>query len=183
VPRLDTVERGRECLVVGALESRKGIRLVLHALAAAERDVRLAVVGTGPERAALQALAEQLGIAARVRFVGAVPRDQVMRFVASAAAVVFTGLREEGGLALAEAMLAGAPVIVLAHGGARTIASASVDGSRVALIEPGTFTDTACRIGAAMSRFTRATPARSGPTLDVAQARDTLRAAVERACA
>ena len=45
-------------------------------------------------------------------------------------------MREEGGLALAEAMLSGAPVIVLAHGGARTIAERALDPSRVTLIEP-----------------------------------------------
>jgi glycosyltransferase involved in cell wall biosynthesis len=59
------------------------------------------------------------------------------------AAVVFTGLREEGGLALAEAMLCGAPVMVLGNGGARTIAAAGTDATRVALIEPSGPNETA----------------------------------------
>jgi glycosyltransferase involved in cell wall biosynthesis len=183
LPAIEAARRGSECLFVGALESRKGARLVLHALATTEAHVSLVVVGDGPERVALERLAARLGVAARVRFVGSKPRHDVLRFVCRAPAVVFTGLREEGGLALAEAMLAGAPVVVLAHGGARTIASASRDATRVILVEPGGFSDTARQIGVAMSHFTSVVDSRIDPTLDVVSARQVLRSVVERACA
>ena len=54
-----------------------------------------------------------------------------------AGAVVFAGVREEGGTALAEAMQRGAPVIVFANGGAKTVAEAAIDHKRVRLVAPG----------------------------------------------
>jgi glycosyltransferase involved in cell wall biosynthesis len=170
------------CLFVGALESRKGPRLALMGLAAAAPDVRLVIVGDGPDRSALEAFAGELGVSSRVRFVGAIPRAEVMRLVTTAAAVVFTGLREEGGIALAEAMLAGTPVIVLAHGGARTIAEATCDPDRVALIEPADLGTTACRIGAAMSQFSLRVARRRDPMLDPEQAKTRFRKEIEQVC-
>jgi glycosyltransferase involved in cell wall biosynthesis len=151
-------------------------------MASAAPHVRLAIVGDGPDRRALERLAARLGLADRVRFVGHVPRADVMRFVNAAAAVVFTGLREEGGIALAEAMLAGAPVIVLAHGGARTVAEGSSDHSRVVLIEPSGFAATARDLGNAMTRFSGQASDRTEANLDVGRAMSTLRAAVQRVC-
>lgn len=48
---------------------------------------------------------------------------ELVRLVASASAALFHGLREEGGLARAEAMSMGTPVVVLSHGGPRDIAA------------------------------------------------------------
>jgi len=72
---------------------------------------RLALVGDGPARAALQAQAAELGVAARVRFVGELPREQLPDVYASAEAFAFPSLSETQGLVLAEALAAGAPVI------------------------------------------------------------------------
>jgi glycosyltransferase involved in cell wall biosynthesis len=181
IPKIPVASRGRYCLFVGALEARKGARLALHALTHANPGVELRIVGDGPERPALESLALRLGISARVRFLGSAPRAEVLRLVGEAAAVVFTGLREEGGLALAEAMLMGAPVIVLAHGGAGHIARSATDPSRVALVSPDNRDRTARSIGAAMTRFYETVPLRSDSTLDVSAARRKLTAAVEAA--
>jgi glycosyltransferase involved in cell wall biosynthesis len=60
--------------IVATLRSWKGHRYLLQALATMQRsDVRLIVVGDGPQRAALEALAAQLGIAERVQFAGNQP--------------------------------------------------------------------------------------------------------------
>jgi len=177
VPRLP---RGRSCLLVGALERRKGAALAIRAVAAAGDEVSLHIVGDGPDRRRLNRLAKRLGVAGRVRFEGNLPRTDVMRHLATSAAVVFTGLREEGGLALAEAMLAGTPVIVLANGGARTIAVSATDPSRVALIEPGDTETTVASVASAMRRFTARLSPNTGPMLDVAAAREALHQAVER---
>jgi glycosyltransferase involved in cell wall biosynthesis len=53
------------------------------ASATAPADARLLVVGDGPARASLEALALELGVAARVRFTGVVPRQEVPSYVAS----------------------------------------------------------------------------------------------------
>jgi glycosyltransferase involved in cell wall biosynthesis len=170
-------------LFIGSLAPRKGARLAVHALAYACEDVHLEVIGDGPERMKLGRLARRLRVARRVRFAGQLRREEVLRKLEGASAVVFTGLREEGGIALAEAMRAGVPVIVLAHGGARTIAESAVDPSRVALIEPQNVSVMARRIGEAMTRFTRPLPFATGGTLDVAAALQALRKAFEAALA
>jgi glycosyltransferase involved in cell wall biosynthesis len=102
--------------------------------------------------------------------------------VLPASSTVFTGLREEGGLALAEAMLIGTPVIVLAHGGARTIASSTTDPDRVVLVAPDDPRTTAIQIGRAMTRFSHALSQRHDPMLDGAAAAQVLRTAVEGVC-
>jgi glycosyltransferase involved in cell wall biosynthesis len=174
-------QRGRNCLFVGALETRKGAALAIRAVARASDDVCLQIVGDGPERRRLAQLANRLGVTRRVQFRGRATRAEIASYLAEAAAVIYTGLREEGGLALAEALLAGSPVVVLANGGARTVALAATDPSRVALIEPGRVDDVAERFAAAMVRFVRRTPEGTDPMLPVAAATETLRNAFFRA--
>jgi glycosyltransferase involved in cell wall biosynthesis len=94
------------------------------------------------------------------------PREAVLRKLEAAAAVLFTGLREEGGMALAEAMFAGVPVIVLAHGGARAIAESALESSRVALIYPQGVAATARSMGEAMTRFVQSPHMGEGSSLD-----------------
>lgn len=163
---------------VSPLEARKGPPLALYALARTPAHVRLIVVGDGPERPALERLAQRLGVAGRVTFLGRVPRTEVMRHLREAAAAIFTGLREEGGCSLAEAMHLGTPVIVLAHGGARTIAQSGTDPARISLIEPADVATTADRLAAAILRHTRAHPGPRAPLLDKQMARLLLRAAL-----
>ena len=169
------------CVWIGALEPRKGPRLAIHALAHAADGVRLVMIGDGPERRSLERLARRLGVRDRLEFRGRVSRERAMEELSAAAAAVFTGLREEGGIALAEAMLCGVPVIVLANGGAATIARAATDPSRVALIQPGALSVTAHRLGAAMTQFVRVPELRRDPLLDQAAARLELRAAFRSA--
>ena len=182
VPPTPEVRRERFCLFVGALESRKGTTLALHGLTFADPQVELHVVGDGPERRSLERLALRLGVRTRVHFHGSVPRRDVLGLIRQAGAVVFTGLREEGGLALAEAMLLGAPVIVLAHGGAGHIAASATDPGRVILVVPTTPADTAHAIGDAMTRFYRDPPERCDPNLNAAEPNRILRVAVEELC-
>lgn len=160
----------RQVLSIGPLESRKGVALAIRGLAETADDIRLVIIGDGPRRASLQALAQRLGVAHRVQFVGRVSREAVFGLLEEAAATVFTGLREEGGLALAESLSCGVPTIVLANGGAKTLAEAATDPQRVALIPPGTVAATSRAIGAAMTRFCDNLNADPTPNLDTAQA-------------
>ena len=178
VPPLQRRSPKRQILSVGPLEARKGVALAIHALSHTPEDVRLLIVGDGPRRSSLQSLARRLGVAHRVEFVGRVSRDQVFRLWEEAAGAVFTGLREEGGLALAEAMLCGVPVVVLAHGGAKTLAAGALDPSRVAMISPASPAVTAREIGTAMTRFCDTPHAELGPNLDARQSVRDLHSAV-----
>jgi glycosyltransferase involved in cell wall biosynthesis len=155
-----------EVLSLGALDSRKGVSLAIRGLVHTPEEVRLLVVGDGPRRRSLEALARKLKVADRVEFRGRVERSEVFRLLEEAAAAVFVGLREEGGIALAEAMLIGIPVIVLAHGGARTVALGALDPSRVALISPDRPATVARHVGDAMARFCRDSGTDAGPNLD-----------------
>jgi glycosyltransferase involved in cell wall biosynthesis len=137
------------------------------------------MVGGGPERPRLERLARKLGVAHRIRFLGQVPRVELSELFAEAAAAVFTGVREEGGLALAEAMVSGTPVIVLDHGGPRALAAGATDDDRVKRVSPGTIRETVRRLAEAMTAAARAPASSTAPLLDRAAARRTLRESFE----
>jgi glycosyltransferase involved in cell wall biosynthesis len=183
VPRVARRPRKGLCLFVGSLSSRKGPRLAVRALAHTTPELRLAFVGDGGERRALERLARRLGVADRVDFEGQLSRQEVFDRLSEAAVVLFTGLREEGGIALAEALLLGAPTVLLSHGGARTIAATATDPRRVSLVPPGTLDGTARALGEAMVRLTRLTDQSAGPMLDQERPRQLLRTAFTAALA
>ena len=98
---------------VGRLAPQKGQPVLLRAfkqVADALPDVYLVFVGEGPEEAALAALARELGVSERVRFLGR--REDVGACLEMADAFVFPSLFEGLPLAPIEAMLKGLPCIV-----------------------------------------------------------------------
>jgi glycosyltransferase involved in cell wall biosynthesis len=178
---LPRAPRRGELLYLSPLEFRKGPELALRAFARTPTPLRLRIVGDGPERPRLEALSRRLGLSDRVTFEGWVELETLPRLYAGAEAVVFTGLREEGGASLAEAMGCGAPVVVLAHGGAATVASCTTDPARVRLVEPTSPARTIERLAAAMTGWPDAAVfARSGH-LDRSGALRRLEAAFEQA--
>lgn len=130
------LEDGRFALWASLMETRKGGRIAIEALAQTSREIRLVMVGDGPQRTRLEALAEELGMSDRIEFTGWIDRSEAIDLMRAATTTIFTGLREEGGLALTEALYSARRVIVLDHGGAGAIARRAIDGTRVALIAP-----------------------------------------------
>jgi glycosyltransferase involved in cell wall biosynthesis len=75
-PRLESANVSFELATVSRLVPRKNVETVLRALAyLGDRSIRYAVVGDGPERPRLEALATELGLS-QVRFLGALSDDR-----------------------------------------------------------------------------------------------------------
>jgi glycosyltransferase involved in cell wall biosynthesis len=111
---------GGGLIVVARLTAQKRVHLALEALACLVelgREVPLTIVGDGPERAALEGLAQRRGITHLVTFAGAVSSEQVPEFLAKADLMLFPSEGEGFGLAAAEALVAGVPVIACWDGG------------------------------------------------------------------
>jgi glycosyltransferase involved in cell wall biosynthesis len=104
--RPDTFREKPCILFVGRLQFRKNVDLLLGACAEIQ-NIRLVIVGDGPERESLEALAEQIYPSAE--FVGSKHGEELKAHFEEADLFVLPGT---GGLAVQEAMSYGLPVIV-----------------------------------------------------------------------
>lgn len=100
-------------LGVGSLIPDKGWSVVLQAIAhiGTQAQVHLTLIGDGPERQPLASLAENLGIANQIHFVGAVPPDSVKEYMAKAQSFILPSYHEGRPNALLEAMASGRAVL------------------------------------------------------------------------
>jgi glycosyltransferase involved in cell wall biosynthesis len=116
----------RRVLCVAGFEAKKGHRDLLEAVATvarARRDVRLVLVGDGPERDAIDRSAARLGITDRLERLGALGGDDVVQQLAVADVFALPSVRDATGrmdgipVALMEAMAAGVPVVTTSVSG------------------------------------------------------------------
>jgi teichuronic acid biosynthesis glycosyltransferase TuaC len=125
-------------VTVGHLVARKRHGDVLRALwllRDAHPTVEWVVVGDGPERPRLEALAGELGLRERVRFTGALAPDDAVAEARKGAVFVLPSVDEAFGVAYVEAMAGGVPAIgCRGEDGPEEIA-AHGDGMR--LVPPG----------------------------------------------
>lgn len=111
----------RVLFTLGALVPQKGVDVLLRAFAQLPPPVVLHVGGDGPERNALHALATTLGVADRVRFLGALRPEQTPAHFAACNAFVLASRHETFGVVLAEALMSGKPVVATRCGGPEDI--------------------------------------------------------------
>jgi teichuronic acid biosynthesis glycosyltransferase TuaC len=142
---------------VGNLVPAKNLERLLAAFAAARLawgGGSLALVGDGPQRAALEQLARDLGIGGSVRFAGAVPPAEVPRWLRACDVACLVSQREGFGLAVIEALACERPVVV-----ARSVPAgeAVADGVTGALCDAADVTD----ISGALARAAALTPGAS----------------------
>jgi glycosyltransferase involved in cell wall biosynthesis len=95
---------------VGALIPRKGQTYVIEAMPLLP-DAILLLAGQGPDEAALKSTAERLGVADRVRFLGAVPHDRLPVVLNAADVFVLPTASEGLANAWVEALACGTPVV------------------------------------------------------------------------
>ena len=152
---------GRWLVTVARLERYKGADVMIRALrllGTQYPDLRYAIVGDGPARAELQALAQAEGVAERVHFLGWVPDASLPE--AYSLAEVYAGVtrqteREvEGfGIALVEAQACGKPVVAGRGGGT---GDAVEEGTTGLLVDPENPTAVAEAIDGLLARPERA---------------------------
>jgi glycosyltransferase involved in cell wall biosynthesis len=138
---------------VGLLEPRKGGALTVRAfqkVATSHPDSTLVFTSHGPELGRLTALAAELNLTDRVRFLGGVAsRAGVLGWIQAAQALVLPSLRDSGGLVLLEAMTQQKPVICLDLGGPAEIVTDEC-GIKV---RPGTHDQIVADLAAAMQKL------------------------------
>ncbi len=101
---------GPTLLSVGHLIERKGHHHAIGAMPLLP-GWRLLIVGDGPERAGLQALAARLGVADRVQLLGPRPHAELPRFYGAADLLILASSREGWANVLLESMACGTPVV------------------------------------------------------------------------
>lgn len=99
---------------VGRLRWEKGPHVLIEAFAKVVSEVPnavLLIVGDGPDRIALEHQAKQLGISNQIIWLGQKPQKEVFRLYGLMDVVAMPSFFEGFGLAAAEAMAAGVPVV------------------------------------------------------------------------
>jgi hypothetical protein len=131
-------------LSVGIRHPRKGHDVLLQALARiADLDWQAAIVGSdyhAEHAAELDALRNALGLEARVRFAGLVPEEDLARLYRTASVFVLASRYEGYGMAFAEALVHGLPVVACRTGAVpETVPEAA--GLLVPPEDPGAFAE------------------------------------------
>jgi len=144
VKPLPPAPRGKRfrILYVGALQRRKGVEVLLRAIATASNRPhwQLDIVGDGPERRRLSRLVRQLGLVPRVQFQGKLPFEAITPMYAAAHVVVAPSIIGPGGRTegipnvLIEALAHQRPVIATRVSGLRELVQ---EGDTGLLVDPG----------------------------------------------
>ncbi len=122
------------CLNVGSLTEQKNRQTLLDAAARLSdiEELRVLVVGSGPEKEALLARADELGLSGRVLFLG--QRLDVPDLLAASDIFVLSSDWEGLPITILEAMTSGVPCVATAVGG---VPEALTDGVTGVTVEPG----------------------------------------------
>lgn len=116
---------------VGRLAQEKNWKMLLNACAQVMKKIentRLALIGDGPDKKDLEKLAEKLGIASRVEFIGKTPFEDIPTYLKAADLFVFASVTETQGIVTMEAIASGLPVVAVNATGTRDELDHGVQG-------------------------------------------------------
>ncbi|WP_417621344.1 glycosyltransferase [Parasphingorhabdus sp.] len=119
--------KGPLFITTGALIARKNQDLAIRTMVHFP-DAHLMLAGDGEEEDNYRALANQLGVADRVRFLGSVPHENIPRMTAAADIAILVSKSEGLANAWVEALACGTPVIISEAGGARELVTGPAAG-------------------------------------------------------
>ena len=110
--------RGHRLITVARLTQVKRLDIMLRALAALTRpDVRLTIIGGGPDESALRQLVVTLGLTGQVELLGHLDRSSIARELSRASAACLSSDVENLPVAVIEALCSGLPVLATRVGG------------------------------------------------------------------
>ena len=116
---------------IGRLAPEKNWETLLRAAAqvyAQHPNMRLVLIGDGPDKQTLEALATELGIAERVSFTGRLPFEDIPTYLKAADMFSFASVTETQGLVTIEAMAAGLPIVAVDGSGTHDIVDHGKEG-------------------------------------------------------
>lgn len=119
-PALSAPEGRRRIVVPRRLFPKNGVDVMVRALPmvlAEHPDVEMVVIGDGPQREELEALAGTLGVAPNIRWLWARPNAEMPGLLSSGAVAVIPSRMEATSVAALEAMACGVPVVASNVGG------------------------------------------------------------------
>ncbi len=140
VPRADpftnlNIPQGSRLLTVSRLAREKSVDVLIErmpALLKTHPDLKLVILGDGPDRAELEQQTLELGIESSVVFVGYVANTEVGAYYQHADVFVFASVTETQGMVALEAASCGLPVVARAEGGIVNSVADAVAGYLVA---------------------------------------------------
>lgn len=134
-------------LCVAHMYPRKDIRTLLHAtrlLVDRNRQLRVRIVGDGPERRALLRIAHRLELSQVIHFTGQLPHADLVAEFSSCDVFCLPSLQEGFGIVFLEAMASGKPIVAARASSTPELVEHRVNG---VLANPGDANDLAEKIG------------------------------------
>lgn len=136
-------------LVVSRLVRKKGVDVVLKAYALLRHAIeppKLLIIGDGPERSRLEAMAATFGLQDSVHFLGEIASAQIGSYLAGCSMLILASRQEPFGNVVLEGMAAGRPVIATRVGGVPELLQHGQNGLLVAKDDPEALANSILRL-------------------------------------
>ncbi len=117
-----SLDRLKTFIFIGRLSKEKNISMIFKAiriLSEEEKDIRLLMIGDGPQREYLQNLANAMGIKDNIIFLGIKPNKELKNYIRSGIAVLITSFYEGTAKVIKEAAFSGRITISTATSGVK----------------------------------------------------------------